>query len=79
MRSCRWPTLSYSINDTRFIQDKNIFTWQTTYEDYGEYNLLITATDGSLNDSKVVKVIINNINRAPVLNNIADIMRSKLN
>ena len=55
------------------MQDKNTFTWQTTFEDSGEYNILIAITDGELSDSKPVNVKVNNANRAPSLEQIADI------
>ncbi|HIH42732.1 TPA: S8 family serine peptidase [Candidatus Woesearchaeota archaeon] len=69
--------LTYAINDSRFVQDnvnKNKFTWQTSYVDAGIYNLLITVSDGSLSDSKTFKVTVNNVNRAPVLNTISDLL-----
>jgi len=39
-------TLTYSINDSRFEQNENIFTWQTTYTDAGDYVFLVTVSDG---------------------------------
>jgi len=38
--------LTYSINDSRFEQNENIFTWQTTYTDAGDYTFLVTVSDG---------------------------------
>ena len=48
--------------------------WQTDYEDLGEYNLLVTdKLDGDLADSKARKIKVSNVNRAPVLEAIADL------
>ncbi|MGE0793346.1 MAG: hypothetical protein AB7V77_04175 [Candidatus Woesearchaeota archaeon] len=43
----------------------NALTYQTTYEDAGEYEVTITATDGVNEISKTVKLIIENVNRPP--------------
>jgi len=39
--------------------------WQTGYEDAGEYTITITATDGDLESTKLVKIIVNEKNRPP--------------
>lgn len=51
--------LDYSINDSRFSQEYNVFTWETGLNDSGTYAFLITVTDGVFNDSEefVVEVV----------------------
>lgn len=51
-------TLSFSINSSRFSNNFNIFEWNTTTTDSGDYTLSATASDGFLNDSIIFKVII---------------------
>lgn len=61
--------LGYSINDTRFIQDEeeeNIFSWQTNYNDSGEYNFEVSVSDGTVEVTKQVKVTVTNNNRKPI-------------
>ena len=48
---------NYSINDTRFIQKNNSFTWQTNLTDNGIYSVRINVTDNS--DSDYLDFIIN--------------------
>ncbi len=48
--------LSFSINFSKFIQNKNLFTWNTTENDNGSYVLNATASDGYLSDSSVFEV-----------------------
>ncbi|HDK41876.1 MAG TPA: tandem-95 repeat protein, partial [Candidatus Pacearchaeota archaeon] len=55
----------YSINDTKFSQVNNTFTWQTDYEDEGEYSVLLSVNDSNLTTSKTVSFIIIDKNRAP--------------
>ncbi|HXF49424.1 MAG TPA: Ig-like domain-containing protein, partial [Verrucomicrobiae bacterium] len=44
------------------------FSWTPTFTQAGSYNVTIVASDGSLADSEVVAITVNNVNRAPVLN-----------
>ncbi|MHA1748674.1 MAG: tandem-95 repeat protein, partial [Promethearchaeota archaeon] len=60
----------YSINDTRFSQNENIFSWQTGYDDYGNYFFTITASDGNLSSEIKVEVEVKNTNQVPVCNEI---------
>jgi hypothetical protein len=46
------------------------FTFSPDYDQAGVYNVTLTASDGSLADSEVVSITVNNVNRAPVLNPI---------
>ena len=59
--------VSYSIDDKRFAQDGNTFTWETTYDDAGEYTFTVSASDGVETASQEVKVTVGNVNRAPVI------------
>ncbi len=65
-------TIIYSINDSRFSQNGSLFTWQTGYADAGIYDITVTASDGSLSDSKTLRVTVLNVNRAPVLDAIGN-------
>jgi len=64
--------LTYYINDSRFTQNGNVFTWQTGYDDAGVHIVLITVSDGEFNDSQEVSITVNNVNRVPVLDLIGD-------
>ena len=57
--------LSFAINDSRFVQNNSSFSWQTGYFDAGVYAVTISVSDGLLEDSQVVQIVINNVNRAP--------------
>ncbi|MCI0596191.1 MAG: Ig-like domain-containing protein, partial [candidate division Zixibacteria bacterium] len=46
------------------------FTWTPSFTQSGNYNVAFIASDGSLADSEVVTITVNNVNRAPVLNTI---------
>ena len=41
-------------------------TYQTSFQDAGEYEVTVTATDGKKQVSKTTTVTINDVNRAPV-------------
>ncbi|MBW2974031.1 hypothetical protein KY346_06615 [Candidatus Woesearchaeota archaeon] len=58
-------TLTYSIDDERFEQQDNVFTWQTTFQDSGIYDIEITVSDGEAEVKQVVKVIVANFNHLP--------------
>jgi hypothetical protein len=63
--------LVYSISDARFTNNgEGIFTWQTTYDDKGIYEIEINATDGELIDSQNVKITVKNLNRIPLVEDI---------
>ena len=62
--------LTYSINDSRFIQTGNIFTWQTDYDSEGVYDLTISVSDGKFNVDKTFKLTVLNRNRQPILEEI---------
>lgn len=58
-------TLIYSINDTKSSWNGTSFNWATTYNDAGVYSFKVTASDGSLSDTKSFRVTVNNVNRGP--------------
>ncbi len=47
--------------------------WKTNYGDAGEYVVTITATDGKLTTEKKVKVVVERVNVAPVIENVKDL------
>ncbi|MFH0868148.1 MAG: hypothetical protein V1831_02455 [Candidatus Woesearchaeota archaeon] len=59
--------LSYEIDDKRFVQDGNVFTWETTYDDAGTHLIKATVSDGVDTTSQEFTVTIENVNRAPVI------------
>jgi hypothetical protein len=63
--------LTYSINDSRFSQDNNIFTWQTGYNDAGNYNFRISVSDGELTGNVNFQVEIKDKNQPPQFNDIS--------
>ena len=44
--------------------------WETTYDDAGEYTITITASDGTDETSQKIKITVENVNRAPVIEEI---------
>lgn len=59
--------LTYSIDDERFEQDGNVFTWDTAYEDSGQHIFTLSVSDGIDTASQQVTVNLDNVNRAPVI------------
>ncbi|MEM4282592.1 MAG: Ig-like domain-containing protein [Candidatus Woesearchaeota archaeon] len=47
-------------------------SYETTFNDAGSYNVTITATDGKEATTKTVKIIVENVNRPPVIAPIQD-------
>jgi nitrogen fixation protein FixH len=41
--------------------------WETTYDDAGEYTVTVTASDGTDSVSQDVKIVVENVNRPPVI------------
>ncbi|MFH2028268.1 MAG: PQQ-binding-like beta-propeller repeat protein, partial [Nanoarchaeota archaeon] len=64
--------LTLSINDSRFTEEDNIFTWQTEKGDEGEYIFEIDADDGLLESLEYAHIIINNSNKLPIITPIQD-------
>jgi len=48
-------------------------TWKTVKGDAGTYDVTVIASDGDLQDSKVVKVIVNKVNSAPSIEKMQDV------
>jgi hypothetical protein len=48
------------------------FDWTPTFDQAGVYNVLFIASDGELADSELVEITVNNINRPPEIEPIAD-------
>src|SRR3989338_918077 len=59
--------LSYSIDDSRFVQDGSAFTWETTYDDAGKHLVTISVSDGVDTTTQEVTVTVENVNRPPVI------------
>ncbi|HLC59823.1 MAG TPA: hypothetical protein VJJ52_00155 [Candidatus Nanoarchaeia archaeon] len=57
----------YSISDSRFRQDGNMFTWETDYDSAGTYEVTVTADDGTDKVSQIFNVNVVNANRPPVI------------
>ncbi len=49
------------------LNGKGRFTWMPDYTQSGVYNVTFIASDGTLADSEVVAITVNNVNRPPVL------------
>ncbi len=47
--------------------------WQTQYGDAGEYQTTITASDGKLSTATKLKIIVERVNVAPIIEGIADL------
>jgi len=50
--------LVFSINSSKFSSQGNVFVWNTTANDSGEYTLSAVVSDGYLNDSVLFKITI---------------------
>lgn len=48
-------------------------TYTAGYDDSGAHQVTIVASDGELTTTKTVNIVVENVNRAPVLNNFKDI------
>ncbi len=59
--------LEYGINDPRFTQNENVFTWQTGYDSAGEYDVTVTVGDGTDTTEETLILTVENVNRAPVI------------
>ena len=59
--------LIYEIDDERFVQEGNVFTWETNYDDAGEHIVTVSVFDGTDVTSQQVTITIENINRPPVI------------
>ncbi|MDP8238733.1 MAG: choice-of-anchor D domain-containing protein, partial [Candidatus Hatepunaea meridiana] len=62
-------TVDYEFDDN----DTGTFTWQTTYNDADSYTATFTLSDGNDNIVTDVTIVINDVNRAPVLTEIGNL------
>lgn len=67
--------ITYATNATFGNLSENVFIWTTDYDDSGIYYVEFNASDGSLVDSEVVIITVNNTNREPVLSITSDNMQ----
>jgi len=69
-------SLTFTINDPNSnFSSTNPFAWQTDYNDSGNYSVTVTADDNNGGtDSQVVQILINNVNRPPVLGTLSNIV-----
>ncbi len=58
--------ISFTISDP--VGDEGV--WETTYDDAGEYTVTVTASDGTDTVSQDVKILVENVNRAPIITGI---------
>ena len=64
----------YAISDKRFVQEDNVFAWQTDYDSAGTYTVTVSANDGQDTTEQTFAVTVENVNRPPV---ITDIIQKK--
>ena len=70
------PTVTDEDNDnitTTYSGWLSTNTYTTTFEDAGEYEVTLTAFDGKESVSETVQVIVKNVNRRPIVENVNDI------
>lgn len=48
--------------------------WQTDIGDYGEYDILITVSDGKSETTETLRLVVQKVNRAPVLQEFEDMV-----
>ncbi|MBI2558083.1 hypothetical protein HYW20_02065 [Candidatus Woesearchaeota archaeon] len=53
--------LSFAINSTKFYSGDNVFQWNTSSTDSGDYTFMATVSDGFLSDSAIFNVVVNDI------------------
>ena len=63
--------LAYSINDSaKFLKNFNVFSWDTGYQDSGDYVFKLFVSDGNSTSEIDVEVEVRDINQPPVFNEI---------
>ncbi|MBI2667903.1 tandem-95 repeat protein [Candidatus Woesearchaeota archaeon] len=62
--------ISFSASNlpTGAVLNGQIFSWTPSFNQAGNYQITFTVSDGLLTDSEVISVIVNNVNRIPVIN-----------
>ncbi len=56
----------------QFSANNGQFSWTPTFEQAGDYTVTFVVSDGDTTVSKTVKITVQNVNRPPVFNEIAD-------
>ena len=59
-------SLSFTLNDTRFVSSGNVFRLVTSFFDAGVYTVRASVSDGKHSESKLFRVTVNNVNRKPI-------------
>jgi PKD repeat protein len=62
--------ITYQIDSSKFKKVDDSFEWQTTYDDAGDYTVMVTASDGTDEVSQPVQIKVENVNRAPVIEDV---------
>lgn len=68
-------TLVYSAEgpfSDKFDPEKRTFSWTPTYEQAGVYTITFKVSDGRLSASQAVKITVNNVDRAPVFDQMSE-------
>ncbi|MBI2549170.1 VCBS repeat-containing protein, partial [Candidatus Woesearchaeota archaeon] len=67
-------TLLFSTNaemvlpeNVSFNENSGVLNWTPTFDDSGDYLLLFNVTDGEFSDEEIITLVVENVNRAPVL------------
>ena len=71
--------LNYSTNATFGDLTDNVFTWTPDYDSAGVHAVEFAVSDGIDSDSETVMINVANVNRAPVLSSIADVLTDENN
>ena len=69
-------SLTYLINDSRFVEDDLIegkFVWKTGYYDYGNYFVNVSVFDEEFYSSVIIEVVVGNQNQGPICEEIPDV------
>jgi len=59
--------LTFAINDDRFDQEDGTFTWDSSYDDAGFYEVTLSVSDGSDTEEQLIAITVENVNRRPVI------------
>lgn len=62
--------ITYSISDSKFKQEDNVFTWETDYDSAGTYEVTVSAGDGQDTAEEAFTVTVANVNRPPVITDV---------
>ena len=62
--------VTYTIANDKFTKVGDTFEWKTSYDDAGDYAMVLSATDGKDSSTQTVKIKVENVNRPPVIEDI---------